>query len=341
MRAVVKSEAGPGIEVLDMPEPSCGDDEVLVQVEFCGICGSDIATYEWRPHRRRIAEHLPRIVGHEAVGVVVEAGSQIAGLAVGDRVVTEPIIHCGTCGLCRTGRTNVCQHQQILGREVDGAMAPFVALPERICYPVPDSVPSQQAPLLEIFGIGVHAVERLGPVHGLRCAIVGPGGIGLTLTQTLRALGAAEVTVFGTARGRARLERAQDLGADQTHVVEGEDVGVDHARRYDLVFEAAGKPLALRHCAQLAAAGGKVAVMGAYDETLPLAYDKMVRLAEIDLIASRARTYASWQTTLALVRSGALDLSQFHEEVRVLEDAPRAFADLASSAASKVMLACS
>jgi threonine dehydrogenase-like Zn-dependent dehydrogenase len=260
-------------------------------------------------------------------------------LKVGQRIATEPIIHCGYCRYCQAGLTNICPNSRLLGSHHDGCMSEFANLPENVCYPVSDNLPDKQVPFLEVVGVAVHALERVGSVMGKSCAIVGPGAIGLSTLLVLKAVGASEITVFGTTRSGKRLQKAQELGATETFMID-QEVPQHLKGQFDFVFEAAGKPMALVHSAQLAALGGKICMIGAYDEPVPLLFNTMVRSKEVDMLSSRARTPQSWERTVALVAQGRIDLSVFATEVVPLREAAAGFQRAASGDSFKVMLDC-
>lgn len=340
MKAVVKAHSGPGISVADVPEPRVQPGEALVRVSACGICGSDVATYLWKPHKRHLARHLPMVLGHEGVGRVEAVGSGVVGLRVGDRVVTEPIVACGHCAMCRNGRPNICTNSRVLGSTVPGVMAPLASIPEQALVRIPEEIPEEQAALLEVLGTAMHAVERAGAVIGARCAIVGPGAIGLLLLRILRVGGAGPVTVFGTTRSPQKLRLAEELGASDALVLPGEGEDLPHEARYDLVFEAAGHAGALAAAARFVAPAGRIVVVGSYDEPLDLRMYTNVRSKEADIITTRARSASTWERVVRLVQSGILDLG-FMKTVEVpIEDAAQAFEMAAAGIAPKVTIRC-
>lgn len=340
MKAVVKEADAPGIAVRDVAEPAVGSGEALVRMELCGICGSDVATYLWQPHKRQLASRLPMILGHEGVGRVVAVGDGVTDLGVGDRVVTEPIIACGNCAMCRIGRPNICLRSRMLGTDLPGAMAPWAALPQRALVRIPEELPNEQAALLEVGGTAMRAVERADGILAQHCAIVGPGAIGLLLLQILRAGGAASVDVFGTARSPLKLEMAQQLGADIATVLPPEDADNDFRGRYGVVFEAAGSTTALAGAARLVGPGGRIVAIGSYDEPVDLRMYTNVRSKEADIVTTRGRVGATWEKVIRLTASGALDLACLRPVEVSIEDAPEAFARMAAGDVAKVSIRC-
>ena len=166
MRALLLSEYKK-LSVVEMPTPAIGDDEVLVRVRACGICGSDIHGYDGSTGRRI----PPLVMGHEAAGVIERVGQGVRGLAAGDRVSFDSTVSCGTCDFCRRGQINLCDNRSVLGVSCGdyrrhGAFAEYVAVPGRIVYKLPDGVSFEQAALLESVSIAVHAVNRHAPKPG-------------------------------------------------------------------------------------------------------------------------------------------------------------------------------
>ena len=163
MRALLLSEYKK-LSVVDMPTPEIGDDDVLVRVRACGICGSDIHGYDGSTGRRI----PPLVMGHEAAGVIERVGRGVQGFAPGDRVSFDSTVSCGTCDFCRRGQINLCDNRTVLGVSCGdyrrhGAFAEYVAVPSRILYKLPDSLPFERAALIEAVSIAVHAVSRHVP----------------------------------------------------------------------------------------------------------------------------------------------------------------------------------
>jgi L-iditol 2-dehydrogenase len=183
------------LEVVDIPRPEIGDTDVLVRVAACGICGSDVHGYDGSTGRR-----IPPIVmGHEAAGLVESVGRRVTRFKPGDRVTFDSTVYCGDCDFCRAGRNNLCDRREVLGVSCGdyrryGAFAEFVAVPERIMFPLPEAVPLEHAALLEAISVAVHAVRitPLSPIDDV--VVVGAGMIGLLVIQALREAGVDRTT---------------------------------------------------------------------------------------------------------------------------------------------------
>jgi L-iditol 2-dehydrogenase len=175
MRALLLSEYKT-LSVVDMPTPEIGDDDVLVRVRACGICGSDIHGYDGSTGRRI----PPLVMGHEAAGVIEQVGRGVQGFEPGERVSFDSTVSCGTCHFCRRGQINLCDNRTVLGVSCGdyrrhGAFAEYVAVPSRILYKLPDSLPFERAALIEVGVIAVHAVSRHVPKPDDTVVVVGAG----------------------------------------------------------------------------------------------------------------------------------------------------------------------
>ncbi len=182
------------LELRDVERPSLGPRDVLIRVAACGICGSDVHGFDGSSGRRV----PPLIMGHEAAGAVAEVGSAVDRVRVGDRVTFDSTISCGECPACRRGQINLCTARRVLGVSCGdyrqhGAFAEYVAAPQHILYPLPESLPFEHAALVEPVSVAVHAVDRLAVRSGETAVVVGSGMIGLLVIQALRAAGCGQV----------------------------------------------------------------------------------------------------------------------------------------------------
>jgi len=205
MRAVVFPEAG-AVEVREVPEPGCGQGEVVIRVDRAGVCGTDV--HIWRGE---YLSSFPLVPGHELCGRVERVGPGVEGLAVGDRVVADPNLDCGHCTFCRRQQNNHCLNWRGIGITQAGAFAELVAAPARAVYRLPEGISDAQGALIEPLSCVVHALERLGAVRGEEVLLFGAGPIGLLLMQALRHGGAGPMAVVE--KQPARRELALRLGA--------------------------------------------------------------------------------------------------------------------------------
>lgn len=197
----------------DMPDPQINDDEVLIEVKACGICGSDVHGMDGSSGRR----HPPLIMGHEASGVIVDRGSAVRGFERGERVTFDSTIYCGCCYYCRQGLINLCDNRRVLGvsppeYRQHGAFAQFVAVPEHILYRLPDNLSFVQAAMVEPVSIAFHAVALTPISLGDSAVVIGSGMVGIFVIQALRAAGCGQVIAVDLEQ--SKVELAVELGAD-------------------------------------------------------------------------------------------------------------------------------
>lgn len=309
MKAIAKMAAGPGVELIDAPKPSPGKGEVLIRLEAASVCGTDLHIFEWDPWAAsRISP--PRIIGHEFCGTVVELGEGVAERSVGDFVSSESHIVCGTCRQCRAGQAHVCVNTRILGVDVDGGFAEFVAVPWQNARPTLRSVPPQIAAFQDALGNGVHTALS-GPVEGCRILITGMGPIGLFAATVCHAMGAD--LVAGTEVSPYRIDLARKVGV--RHVVNPQDGDPTEALSalapggFDGVLEMSGHPSSLQLAAKLVRPGGRISILGVFKENvqqIPL-NDLIFKGVDIQCIVGR-KLWETWEQMGALLHSGKLVL---------------------------------
>jgi L-iditol 2-dehydrogenase len=254
------------VEVRETPEPGLAHPRgVLVRVEAVGVCGSDVHYFTGGRIGSQ-AVQFPWIVGHECAGTVVEVGAGVTNLAPGQRVAIDPLAPCGSCDQCRAGRANTCRNQKFLGfpGQLPGALREYLVMPSESCFPVPDSMTSAQAAVVEPFSIGLYARRLSRAQPGAKIAILGTGPIGLCV---LLACGAAgECTIYATDLVDERLEVARRCGADWVGNPGHQDVVAEISRLeplgLDFVFECAGQQETLDQGIELLKPGGTLLIVG-------------------------------------------------------------------------------
>ncbi|MCB0071071.1 MAG: alcohol dehydrogenase catalytic domain-containing protein [Caldilineaceae bacterium] len=241
-------------------------DDVIVRIDACGICGTDLNILAVPPAHRA----TPGIViGHEGVGVVTEIGPGVTSLTPGNRVVIAPRLTCGMCEYCRRGLDNQCTNYQTIGTTVDGAFAPYVRVPARALFPIDPSVPRDDAALFEPLSCVVGSVARAPFAAGDNVAIIGGGPMGLLFALVYRAMGAGKIIVVDLAE--YRLEFAREIGVDAA--LNAGDVDVPAAVREltglgaDVVVDAVGNQVDA--AVKLARRGGHVILFGLRPESNP------------------------------------------------------------------------
>lgn len=261
--AVMNGIGKMGFEERDIPQPRA--DEVLVKLEYVGICGSDLHYYETGAIGDYVVEP-PFALGHEPGGVVVEVGANVQHLKVGDRVALEPGKTCGHCEFCKQGKYNLCPNVVFFATPpVDGVFQEYVAHEADLCFKLPENVSTLEGALIEPLAVGFHAAIQ-GDAHlGQKAVVMGAGCIGLVSMMALKARGVSEVYVVDIME--KRLEKAMELGA--TGVINGakEDV-LERVQRLtdekgmDLVIETAGTEITTRQAIHMAKKGSNIVLVG-------------------------------------------------------------------------------
>ena len=328
MKALVYT--GPNTLVFrDEPDPQANDD-VIVKVDVCGICGSDMHVYLGH----NPAQPPPEILGHEAAGIVV------SGEKRGRRVAINPIVSCGDCDVCRSGRQHLCRARQVISRTPrPGAFAEFVRVPERNLFAVPENLSTEMAALAEPFAVGYHAVN-LGeraihlPLAAANVAVIGGGPIGLGVAQILQSRGTRNILIAET--GEARRKSINAAGRFGTYDPSGKHR--PSAASFDLVVEAYGGKSSREEAFRLVKLGGTVVHVGLASADGGVDYLHLTR-SEIRLLGSFAYTPVEFRETLAGLSAGIFGPIDWIEQ-RPLSEGATAFAELNAGTvtAAKIML---
>lgn len=253
------------VEFTKRPIPQPKKDEVLVKVEYVGVCGSDLHYYE----HGRIGDFIvkpPFVLGHEAGGTVVEVGEAVTDLKVGDRVAMEPGKTCGKCEFCKTGRYNLCPDVVFFATPpVDGVFQEYVAHEAGLCFKIPDNMDTMEAALIEPLAVGFHAARQGNAQVGQTAVVMGSGCIGLVSMLALKAMGVSTVYVADVVQ--KRLDKALELGA--AGVINGKEVDtveeimkLTNDRGVDLVIETAGTEITGRQSVFACKKGATVVFVG-------------------------------------------------------------------------------
>lgn len=278
--AVMNGIGKMGFVEREVPQPA--DNEVLVKLEYVGICGSDMHYYE----TGRIGDYVvepPFVLGHEPGGVVVEVGKDVKHLKVGDRVALEPGKTCGHCEFCKEGKYNLCPDVVFFATPpVDGVFQEYVAHEAALCFKLPDNVDTMEGALIEPLAVGFHAANQGGAHAGQTAVVFGAGCIGLVSMMALKAEGVSKVYVVDIMQ--KRLDKAMELGA--TEVINSMDTDVmaeiarlTEGKGADLIIETAGMEITTRQAIHIAKKGTTIVLVG-YSKTgemtlpLSLALDK-------------------------------------------------------------------
>jgi L-iditol 2-dehydrogenase len=315
------------LELVDMPEPEIGPDDLLVPVQACGICGSDIHGYDGSTGRRI----PPLVMGHEAAGVVAKAGANAIDFKAGDRVTFDSTIYCGKCYYCRRGEVNLCDSRQVLGVSPGdyrghGAFAEYVSVPQHITYRLPDSLSFQHAAMIEAVSVAVHAVG-LTPVRlGDTAVVVGSGMIGLLVIQALRLAGCGQIMAVDL--DDRRLQSAAALGADFVWNAAQCDVPAavlerTAGRGADLAFEVVGATKTLHTALASLRKGGVLTLVGNLAPQVELPLQSVVT-RQIRMIGSCASA-GEYPACIHLMARGAIRVESLISATAPLSEGPSWF----------------
>lgn len=329
MKALLMSEYS-RLDLVDFPTPEPAQDEVLLKVEACGICGSDVHGFDGSSGRRI----PPIIMGHEAAGVITKVGLGVTEWKIGDRATFDSTLYCGACEYCKRGDVNLCNARQVFGVSCGdyrrhGAFAEYLAVPTRVLYRLPDELPFTEAAMIEAVSVALHAVRVSGFEKGETALVLGAGMIGTLIVQALRVAGASHIFVADP--DKSRVEAARKLGADTAIALtkEGEGSsptgaifekypdGVDH------VFEAVGFGSTVKTAIASVRKGGTVTLVGNIEAQVEFPLQAVVT-RQIRLQGSAASS-GEYPRAIELLASRQIDVSPLISEVVPLERSADAF----------------
>ena len=334
MKAIVfpKPEA---IAYTTVPDPTCAPDEVVVQVEMTGICGTDLHIY-----RNEYMGEFPLIPGHEFGGRVVEVGNQVkSSIKIGDRVAVDPNLYCGYCDFCRREQANHCLNWQGVGVTRDGGFADYVAAPAKACYTVPDSLSDKQMAFIEPLACIVHGMSRLRIPPADAILLFGAGPIGLLLLQAMRHSGAGPIIVVE--KQPERLQLAAELGATATLEAGpnlDEELKVLAPHGFGVVADATGVPAVIQNGFKYLAPRGQFLMFG----VAPM--DAQINISPYDvfrndwqIIGSFALCY-TFQQAITWLETGIVNIDPLVSHTAPLADFSTLFHQFAEGQTRKVHL---
>jgi L-iditol 2-dehydrogenase len=297
MKALVKYAPGNGhVDLREVDDPVCRDDQVKIEVAFCGVCGTDLHVMH-----DTFRNYPPVILGHELSGTVVEAGRGVRDVPLGQRVAVlgATSVTCGQCEHCRSGYFIFCPNRRGMGHGVNGGFARYVAARPDQLYPVPDGMTLEEAALSEPFAAIVQAVLEIARVRPGETAVVsGPGPMGLLCLKLLVAEGVTTV-VAGTAADRERLDAARRFGAAAVVDVEQGDLAetaraATGGRGADVTFECAGHPGSVRGCLESLRPMGRHIQVAICGQDIPFPLDRVFykQLTVAGTVCYTAQTWA-------------------------------------------------
>ncbi|KAI0264695.1 chaperonin 10-like protein [Gloeopeniophorella convolvens] len=295
-------------EVLDMPIPQVGDDEVLIKVSHCGVCGTDAHI-----HGGEFIATFPLIPGHEVVGQIAEVGKNVTSFSAGDRCVADPSVVCGSCFYCRRGRPLLCEHYLGRGVSMAGGFAEYVIFEAKKAYKI-YNLTDEEATLVEPTACAIHGVDKLNAPVGVEVLIIGAGPTGLIMAQLLKLNGASKIVI--AANKGIKTQIAQQLGAGDEYVeldrqdsrAQWEQIKEDHPYGFDIVVEATGAESVANDSINYVRRGGTLLVYGVYDDAALVHWPPSKIFAdEIRIIGSFAQMHC-FPRAVAYLESGKINV---------------------------------
>ena len=324
------------LSVVENSVPTISNDDVLVEVAFSGLCGSDIPRVFHHG-----ARYYPITLGHEFSGTVVAVGEDVTEFGVGDQIACAPLVPCFECDDCEQGLYSLCKHYSFVGSRVQGGNAQFVAVPQCSCFKLPEGVSLAQGAFFEPVTVGIHPMLMAGGCEGKHVTIIGVGTIGLLAVQTARALGAKSVTAIDI--DESKLDKALQLGAD--YVVNSR--GDNHLQiladlptsRNQLVLETAGTPITVKLAIALAGPRASIGLVGTLHQDISMTHTEFEQILRKELTLfgswmnySQPYPGKEWQLTAEMFARGEINIDlltqasvgpqQYIEEVLSLDGRP-------------------
>lgn len=327
------------ITIEEVDVPSIADDEVLVNIAYIGVCGSDIhVNYGKHPY-----VEYPVIQGHETSGRVVAVGKDITRVAVGDLVTIEPQVYCGECYPCTHGLYNICNNLKVMGFQTIGTASDYFAVHERHIVKLPDTMDLRHGAMIEPLAVGVRAVQKAGSMQGKQVLVIGAGPIGNLVAQTAKALGAEKVMISDV--NELRLEKAKSCNID--YPVNVTKLPLDDAinqyfgteRRADVIFECAGVQRAVNDAVSLARKGTDIVVVAVY-EGKPEVDLARINECELNLIGTARYQIKDFESAISLVEQGKIHLDPLITHEFEMEEYSKAYGTIEDDPGStmKVMV---
>ena len=340
MKAVSKLEPSVGATLIQKEIPSIKPDEILVKIHATSICGTDYHIYSWDQWSQNRIK-TPQVMGHEFAGEVVEVGSMVNHIKLGDIVSAETHIVCNVCEMCQTGKGHICQDTKILGVDCDGAFAEYIAIPAANAWLNDPTVPPEYLCIQEPLGNAVHTVMS-GEIVSKSIAVVGVGPIGIMSVAVAKAVGASKVIAIDV--NEYRLNLAKELGADLCLNPMKDDVikavlEATGGLGVDVVAEMSGNAGAINQALKYLKLGGRMSMLGIPngEVSMDIANDVVFRGIQIHGITGR-RMYDTWYQVKGLIASGNLNLEKLVTHKLPLEDFAEGMELMKSGNCGKVVL---
>lgn len=338
MRALVKSKSEPGIWLEDIEKPTCGNNDVLIQIKKTAICGTDVHIFNW-DHWAQETIPVPMCVGHEFVGRVAEIGSEVRGLHIGQRVSGEGHITCGHCRNCRAGHRHLCRNTDGVGVNRPGAFAEYLVIPAVNAFPIPDNISDDMAAILDPFGNAAHTALSFNVV-GEDVLITGAGPIGIMAVAICRHVGARHIVI--TDINDYRLDLAKRMGATRCVNVQRDNLRscmkeLGMTEGFDVGLEMSGNAQAFRDMVDTMNHGGHIAMLGIPPGETAIDWSKVIfKGLQIKGVYGR-EMFETWYKMTSMLQSG-LDISPIITHHFPVNEFQTGFETMCSGQSGKVIL---
>ncbi len=339
MKALVKYAKGKGnVRIEDIPEPTCDHDSLILEVEYCGICGTDIHVYN-----DTFKNYPPVVLGHEFSGKVLEKGHNVKSTNIGDAfaVLGATAVTCGCCDFCLSGEFMFCKHRRGMGHGVNGAFTRYVKVRPDQLFKIPQNVPIKHGALMEPLAAAVHAACEVADTSlGDTVLVSGPGPIGLLCVKLL-VHQSINVIVAGSSQDEKRLQVAKKMGARRTVNVEAEDlsdivVEETTGKGVDIAFETAGVEGSVSNCLSVLGPLGTYVQVGHFGKQLHVPWDH-IAFKQLRILGSLGYTHETWRKTIKIMENG-FDPSEIISHELELSSWEKGFEICKNKEAVKVLL---
>lgn len=338
MKALVKDKAEAGLWMKDVPMPEVGPNDVLIKTRKTAICGTDIHIYNWDEWAQQHVP-VPLTIGHEFVGDVVELGKEVQGLKIGDRVSGEGHLSCGFCRNCRAGRRHLCRKNVSVGVTRNGCFAEYLSIPAVNAYPLPDSIPDEQAAILDPFGNATHTALSFGVV-GEDVLITGAGPVGIMATAIARHVGARHIVITDT--NEYRLDIAKKMGASLA--IHPEKMSLDAAIKqlgmregFDVGMEMSGNAKAFNDMLNHMNHAGKVSLLGFLPNNTQINWNNIIMKGLVMKGIYGREMFDTWYKMITMLQSG-LDIKPVITHEFKVDEFQKAFEIMRTGKSGKVIL---
>lgn len=340
MYGLVKATPAPGAEIQEnLPVPPVGPRDILVKVRATAICGTDSHIMAWTPYAQQRVP-TPMVFGHEFSGDVVQIGSDVTEVQVGDKVAGETHIPCNHCRMCKSNKRHICENMKIIGVHVPGAFAQYISFPVDCAFRLAPDFSYETGALLEPMGVAVHGVD-CGEVAGKSVVVNGCGPIGLMAVGAAKAWGASQVIALDVID--EKLQVATQMGADVVLNSRKADVPAEVIRLTgggaDVALDYTGVVPAIKSLFHLITNGGRVVLVGLPNDPIELDLTSEIIYKEATVIGSTGRLmYRTWEQCISLINSGKFNIAPVVSGTYALRDFAQAFDAIKSGKPGKMLL---